>query len=276
MADISNPKVDSKVQPKNPKKKTKANPLVVTLLVFIILLLGTLVYLFFTDKVMVVGLENPFVGDGQDQEEVAMDGDEDITVEESEDELDNVVSRDGVIEDSEEVIDGKVYANSTIGISLVYPEGWEIGEESLNYIKNINNGEVKDLSLELSIVSEEGDTTFNYEVPFGHGHEYCVFEDSLDLVEGTLQNEYEGYMEYEGEEYVYRVAYVEAYERPVCKCKRIEDGVGCNNWMNPGYVTFGLEDGVGDGNLRELFDILESIEYTGELYKAANEASSLM
>jgi hypothetical protein len=270
MADVNNPKVEKKEQPEVAKKR--ANPLVIIFLLFILLFLGSLVYLFLTDKVMVVGLENPFVGDGQDQENVVIEdeGGEDVVVEENEDDPEATEDRDIILADD------NAYYNSTIGISLDYPDGWEISEESLSYIKNLTNGEVKDISLELSIVSEDKSTIFDYEVPFGSGHEFCVFEDSLDLVEGTLQNEYEGYMEYEGEDYIYRIAQVDALLRPVCKCKRREGGVGCNNWMNPGYVSFGLEGGADDTHLMELFDILESIEYTGDIYKAANKASSIL
>jgi len=274
MADVNNSKVEDTDQPK--AIKGKVNPLVIILLLFILLLLGSLVYLFFTDKVMIVGLENPVVGDVQKQDNVSIEDEENTNVEESEDKSEDVVSMDGVTEDQEETTGGNVYTNTTIGISLEYPEGWEISEESLNYIKNLHNHEIKDMSLKLTIESEDRSATFNYKVPFGYGHEFCVFEDSLELIEGTLQKEYGEYMEYERGEYIYRIADIVAFEKPVCKCKRREGGVNCINWMSPGYVSFGLEDNVQESKINELLDILESIEYTGDIYKAANEASSII
>lgn len=139
MEEIVNPNVEQKPREDvvETKVKGKNNPLLIILLIFFIILFTALVYMFFTDKLIIVGLENPF--SSNIEQEVEVEEEEGKTQEEGEDENAEEHEDEDITEEEEDLLAYR--SDERIGISFKYPDSWEVTKDEAIYEESEINGD---------------------------------------------------------------------------------------------------------------------------------------
>ena len=236
------PEVKSQVDVVKERAKVKSSPFLVIMLVFFIILLGVLMYFFFTDKLTITGIENPL---SKNVEEENLENEE-------------VTTDDTNVEDQSLI---NIYSNGIIYFE--YPDGWEITAEDVDY-----RTESDDLNKEMRVVVSNTDNpeySFTY-VLFEGDPAVCVFDDSIEEHK-NLDSAFSA-LNYDGKYFTlggYRVGISDDLSSgAVCKCEETDGGLGCGIWLNSGAITLGFEVDRDTALMKDLEGILSSWEYKGD------------
>lgn len=244
MEETVNPNVEQQVQEDIVEKqvKSKNSPLLVILLIFFILLFTSAVYMFFTDQLIIVGLDNPLSSNIEKEEEV----EEEETVKEDETTL-------------------KYISDENIGITFEFPGTWEITEDRSEY-EIFDSGE-KFFYLVLEFTNKEDPNyILSYSLPSASGPNVCVFDDTPEEYRDGMQiTVFDDYIEFgEG---LYRRS---DWEDSQVVCYDSSGNGIYSEWVDPGYVHFYIGDDNNQQLINEMVDILLSMESREDLFDNVN------
>lgn len=217
----------------NPKK---SNGIVTLLLLLVLILLGFILFAFFTDR-LDIGIKNPFTQKEQT---------------ESEEEKDT--------EESDEL---NVYTNNQFGVEFKYPNNWKILEEKAVEDPSGDN-------LFVSFVNKTNSKMIvSYNTGLNTGPEYCSFTDAphtsplaitydkFRAISDDLRAALAINTKNDSSIYLYNI------------CKRYDEKKNeWDNWMKPGYLGYQVtkEDAQNKEFLSDVDTIVKSYKYTGDTF----------
>jgi len=251
---------------KEPNSNTTTNILISIFILSIILLIGGIAYLFYTNKIDIPTLgeitnsvENDVNNEtAYEKEDLREDVNNDIVDENVDDWNDTLF---GSIQDKSSSMNE--YYNDSVGISFVYPKTWIVKEgdcydEYFCKIRFIEDG--------------QSESYFEYNLGLDSGFSFCLYSDAnpfKDKDSDEITNSYymfeDDYTKIDKEDTLRRGYISDSKTYMICEESSAQPNF-YTNFLNPGFVLYKVDKDRSDlENILNIMDsILLSYEYFGE------------